>query len=157
VFESGRSVGPDLRKSTFHKSASSIAAVMWNHGPAIWDKMDEQGLARPTFDNNEMADLTAFLYFLRFLEDPGDEARGELLFRQKGCQNCHHFGDVESEGSYGLTYTPESATALDVAAAMWNTADKMAEMMTRSRAEWPRFQPGELNDLIQYILNQASR
>jgi cytochrome c2 len=157
VFDAGRAVGPDLRKSTFHKSASSIAAVMWNHGPAIWDKMDELGLAKPKFESNEMADLTAFLYFLRFLESPSDAARGELLFRQKGCQNCHHFGEAQVMGSYGLSFSDGEDAALDVAAAMWNTADEMSDMMTRKRLEWPRFQAGELNDLIHYILDSSHR
>jgi len=157
VFESGHSVGPDLRRSTFHKSATSIAAVMWNHGPAIWAKMKELGLATPKFEDNEMADLTAFLYFLRFLEAPSDEARGELLFRQKGCQNCHHFGGVPIEGLYALTSPEEKRTPLDIAASMWNKADQMAEMMTRKRMEWPRFQPGELNDLIHFVIDHEKR
>jgi cytochrome c2 len=157
VFDVGRAIGPDLTQSTFHKTATSIATVMWNHGPAIWEKMTELGLTRAGFEENEMADLTAFLYFLRFSEDPADMARGEMLFEQKGCHRCHHFGETAVEDSYNLSLYEGDVTALEIAARMWNEADAMSEMATRKRVPWPRFAPGEMNDLISYILSQNER
>ncbi len=149
----GTAVGPDLLNSTFHKSVVSIASVMWNHGPVIWDKMEELGLRRPVFNDNEMADLTAFLYFLRFFEPAGDAARGEMLFQQKGCYQCHHFGPLKVDGSISLSFAEDSISALDVAAEMWNDADLMSQMMTAKKMEWPRIARGEMNDLIEFILS----
>jgi len=155
VLDVGTAVGPELRNSTFHKSVTSIASVMWNHGPVIWDTMEELGLRQPVFKDNEMADLAAFLYFLRFFEREGDAAKGEMLFQQKGCYQCHHFGPLEVDGSISLSFAEESASALDVAAEMWNDADLMSQMMTAKKMEWPRIARGEMNDLIEYVLSRA--
>lgn len=153
VLGNGKEIGPDLAQSGFHKSVTSVAAVMWNHGPAIWERMDEIGLAIPTFKDNEMADLIAFLYFLRFFENEPDIARGEMLFSQKGCQSCHHFGEATVEGSASLSNLYEDATTVDIAANMWNHAGEMSTKMTRKKLQWPRLMKGEMNDLLQYILD----
>ena len=157
VLGEGRAIGPDLMESTFHKTATSIAAVMWNHGPRIWSKMEDLGLRKPTFEDNEMADLVAFLYFLRFFESEGDVARGEMLFEQKGCQSCHHFGDADVDESFSLSYSEADMDALDVVAAMWNNAESMSEMMTRKKMDWPRIAPGEMTDLMAFILQSGNR
>ena len=115
--------------------------------------MDDMGLERPTFQENEMADLIAFLYFLRFLEKEPNVERGEMLFGQKGCRSCHHFGDADVEGSFSLSTLKTAQPKVDVAASMWNHANEMSQKMTRKKMEWPRLLPGEMNDLIEYILS----
>lgn len=157
VFGTGTAIGPDLSKSTFHRTATSISAIMWNHGPAIWRRMEELGLKRPTFEGNEMADLTAFLYFVRFLEPQGDPLRGEMLFHQKGCQNCHYFGEKGVDSSFSLSHPGADRSKVDIVAAMWNNGQPMAAMMTRMKVEWPRFGPGEVNDLVEYIRLNGNR
>lgn len=152
VFGNGNDIGPDLTESAFHKSVTADAAVMWNHGPAIWDRMDEIGMEKPTFKDNEMADLIAFLYFLQFFEKKADLVRGEMLFNQKGCQSCHHFGEIEVEESVRLSDLDGNISKIDFAALMWNHATEMSKKMTRKKLEWPRFMREELNDLIEYIL-----
>lgn len=151
VFGTGTAIGPDLAKSSFHRTATSVSAVMWNHGPIIWARMEELDMERPTFDDNEMADLAAFLYFVRFFESEGDPVRGEMLFEQKGCQRCHYFGETGVDSSVSLSLLGAERSKLDIAAAMWNDGGAMAAMMTRMRMEWPRFGPGEVNDLMEYI------
>lgn len=155
VLGTGREIGPDLSQSTFHKSVTSVAAMMWNHGPAIWERMEELGVSIPTFAGNELADLISFLYFLRFFEDKADLQRGEMLFQQKTCQSCHHFGGQAVEGSVSLSVLNSGATPLDVAASMWNHSYDMAAHMTREKIRWPRLAKGEMNDLIEYIISHS--
>lgn len=157
IFGTGTAIGPDLSKSSFHRSATSVSAIMWNHGPVIWKRMEEIGMKQPTFDNNEMADLTAFLYFVRFLEPEGDPLRGEMLFRQKGCQKCHFFGTNGADSSLSLSHPGTERSKVAIAAEMWNSGQAMAAMMTRVKAEWPRFEPGEVNDLLEYIRQNGNR
>lgn len=157
VLGKGTEIGPDLTESAFHKSVTSVAAMMWNHGPVIWETMEEIGLSKPTFKENEMADLIAFLYFLRFFEKKSDEAKGEMLFAQKGCQNCHHFGDASVEGSLSLSTVDTDINPLDLAAKMYNKSGEMMKDMTRKKLEWPRFYKSELNDLIKYIQEHAKQ
>jgi len=154
VFGTGNKVGPDLTQSTFHKSVTSIAAIMWNHGPTIWEKMKETNLGIPTFNGNEMADLTSYLYFLRFFEKKADIARGELLFNQKGCVNCHHFGTDSIEGSRSLSSIDPGRSKIGIAADMWNHSEEMSRTMTGKKIEWLPFRSGELNDLIEYIISK---
>jgi cytochrome c2 len=157
VFGTGTRVGPDLTQSKFHKSVTSIAAIMWNHGPTIWEKMEETNLGIPTFKGNEMADLTAYLYFLRFFEKEADIARGELLFDQKGCPNCHHFGTEAIEGSRNLSALDPGRSRIGIAADMWNHAEEMSRTMTGKKIEWLPFRSGEMNDLIEYIISQRNQ
>ncbi len=157
VFGTGTRVGPDLTQSTFHKSVTSIAAIMWNHGPSIWEKMEETNLGIPTFEGNEMADLTAYLYFLRFFEKETSISKGELLFTQKGCRNCHHFGPASVEGSRTLSSGDSGRSKIGVAADMWNHAEEMSRTMTGRKIEWLPFRNGELNDLIEYIMAQKMK
>ena len=157
VFGSGNEVGPDLTRSTFHKSVTSIAAIMWNHGPAIWEKMEEAGLGIPTFEKNEMADLIAYLYFLRFFEKDANIARGEMLFNQKGCQNCHHFGQASVDGSYNLSTIGANRSKIGIATAMWNHAGQMSQKMTGKKIEWLHIRNGEMNDLIEYVKAQGKK
>lgn len=153
----GTTIGPDLTKSEFHKSVTSVAAMMWNHGPSIWQAMDEIGVKTPTFENNEMADLIAYLYFLRFQEKKTDPDRGEMLFNQKGCQKCHHFGEQEVNGSVSLSEYKSDGAEIDIAAELWNDAAKMAAKITQKKLEWPRLYDGELHDIIGYIQQQNRR
>jgi cytochrome c2 len=157
VSGTGTEVGPDLTQSAFHKSVTSIAAVMWNHGPTIWKKMEETDLSIPKFKGNEMADLTAYLYFLRFFEKSPDISRGELLFNQKGCPNCHHFGPASIEGSHSLSTSNPDRSTIGIAADMWNHAEEMSATMTGKKIDWQPFRNGELNDLIEYIIAQKKK
>ncbi len=157
IFGTGTKVGPDLTRSTFHKSVTGIAAIMWNHGPVIWDKMEDANLGTPTFEGNEMADLTAYLYFLQFFEKTADIARGEMLFNQKGCQSCHHFGEALVDGSLSLSATGAGRSKVAIAADMWNHAGLMSRTMTSKKIEWSRIGDGEMNDLIEYIKAQGKK
>ncbi len=60
----GGRIGPDLGRKAVKGSFFEIAAGMWNHSPAMGEKMQEYHLRRPTFEGSELADLAAFLYFL---------------------------------------------------------------------------------------------
>jgi cytochrome c2 len=155
VLGEGREVGPDLTQSTFHNSVTSVAAMMWNHGPAIWERMEEMALSSPTFSGNELADLIAFLYFLRFFEEPANAQKGEMLFIQKGCQSCHHFGGQAVEGSVSLSTENPTSMPIELAAAMWNHSGEMSARMTRKKLRWPRLESGEMNDLLAYVLSRS--
>ena len=51
--------------------------------------------AYPDLDNRDMANLFAFLYTARYVDEPGDARRRERLFLAKGCTRCH--------GAHGTT------------------------------------------------------
>lgn len=56
---------PPLDSMTGHLSAREIAAMsgqIWNHLPEMLEHFEEEGIAFPTFSDEEMADLIAYLH-----------------------------------------------------------------------------------------------
>ena len=80
----GGKVADDLGKKakTFYKSLTQIASIMWNKGPTVFAKMSQTETGIPKFTPKEMADLMAYLYFLHFIDEPGNPVNGKKdLFR----------------------------------------------------------------------------
>ena len=50
--------------------------------------MAKAGLERPEFTVTEMTDLVAYLYFLRYIDEPGNSVSGQRLFTAN-CARCH--------------------------------------------------------------------
>src|SRR5512142_50464 len=80
VLGEGGRTAPDLARAPGgNLGASELLAGMWNHAPAMWQKMSVEHVAPPKFSNDEMANLFAFLYSVRSLDEPGDAERGRQL------------------------------------------------------------------------------
>lgn len=94
IWSEGGTLGPDLGKAGVWHSVMQLAGVLWNHSPEMIEKMRERHIPRPTISTTEMADLAAFLYFLNYFDPPGEFAKGEILFSQKGYSKCHSVGET---------------------------------------------------------------
>lgn len=57
----GGKVGPDLARTTHPHPPIELAGMMWNHSPTMTAMMGALGIPRPVFEDNEMADLLAYL------------------------------------------------------------------------------------------------
>ena len=80
--EGGRSA-PDLaRAPAGHLGSADLLAAMWNHAPNMWEKMRIEGVSPPQFSESDMANLFAFLYSVRSLDEPGDADRGRRLLAE---------------------------------------------------------------------------
>jgi len=152
----GTGYGPDLRAATERLRVSEIAGQLWNHSSAMAAAMSARGIAFPEFRGSEMADVIAFLYYLRFNESEGDAAVGEQLFADKGCLGCHLTGGVSSAGP-DLTQSEVVRTPLGLATAMWDHAPAMYDQMQSSEADWPRFEGDEMRDLAVYLRRLAEQ
>ncbi len=145
----GAQLGPDLGRKV-RGSLTQVSGAMWNHGPAMWARMAERGVPRPELTPQEGADLVSFLYFLQFIDPPGDAARGEKLFRAAKCASCH-----ETDGEKAPVLDDERfVSALEIVAAMWNHGAKMEKEIAEARLAWPTFKRGEMADLIAYLSQQ---
>jgi len=130
---------------------------MWNHSFAMSDAMREQGLAWPRFENSEMADLIAFLYFLSFSDPLGDPAQGMDVFAERGCDQCHARTGMEGEqarqSSGPLLEGDEAASsAAGLVAAMWNHAPVMRRAILGEGLPWPELSGQDLRNLRAYLL-----
>jgi cytochrome c2 len=136
---------PNLRSPSLPRTLGQFAAAMWNHAPAMQASMRAQKIARPTFSNKEMADLLAYLFAERFFEAPGSAASGEHLFADKGCNGCHRAGGI------GPDLSRVSVSPIHMATSLWNHGPVMFQAMQQQKITWPRFQSGEITDLIEYL------
>lgn len=147
---------PDLgkRREAFVRSVTEVAGFMWNHGTVMWERMRERRVPSVTFQGNEMADIIAYLYFINYFDRPGDATRGRELFREKGCRHCHRVGEPDGEVGPDLSVSPMVGSPIETITAMWNHAQTMEPAMRARGIPWPKFEPGEMIDLIEFIYSR---
>jgi nitric oxide reductase subunit C len=146
----GTTFGPNLKRATQRLGVAEIAGELWNHSFRMTEAMRKRGISFPRFDGNEMADVIAFLYYLRFYEKGGDVRAGEAVFARKGCANCHR-GDGNPPIGPDLSRSRAALSPLSLATAMWNHAPAMYARSRMERIEWPRFEGDEMRDLAVYL------
>lgn len=146
--------GEDLGKKakTFYKSLTQIASIMWDKGPTVLAKMAQIQTGIPKFTPKEMADLIAYLYFLHFIDEPGNSIHGNRVFSELGCAKCHSTNGIKGElmqidlSKYGKTTNP-----MELVAGIWNHSIEIEKAMREKGIPWPRFKNGELDDLLEFI------
>jgi len=154
--EGGRT-GSDLGRAAVNGSFPEIAAGLWNHSLVMDEKMREFRVARPSFEEGELADLVAFLYFLNYFDEPGEATRGKALFAEKHCIRCHAVGREGGVVGPRLDAIPRGEPPLRIAQALWNHGPAMTAAMRRMGLEPPRFGGGEFLDLVAFLRSQGQR
>jgi mono/diheme cytochrome c family protein len=120
----------------------------------MWRQMHGEKLQ---LNQEEMANILAFLYQAGSADKPGDPAAGQKVFDAKGCVRCHA---VRSSGATAAPDLSKVAAAGDNLAwmhAMWNHAQSMVEPVTKELGAWPQFTGAEMNDLVAYVNGGPSR
>lgn len=144
--------GPDLGRAELHRSVTEIAGLMWNHQPAMWTKMQALGIPLPEFSDQELSDLIAYLFFLQYFDPPGDAAKGQQIFMEKGCVLCHYAPrSAEKRFAPDLSASGALASPVALSSAMWNHAPVMEAQIRERGLPWPRFQADEVRDLVEYL------
>ena len=154
----GGKIGPALDKVSRFGSPLFLAQAMWNHGVGMSRTMERLGLARPTFEGSEFADLLKYLqsisagdnYEMSFMV-PGSPKKGERLFRSKGCITCHAVGEQRKAIGPDLTKKQFRRGAIAIAGSMWNHGYRMWQTMKQREITPPRFEGNELADIIAYL------
>lgn len=152
----GGRLGPDLGATKQAKAnLNQLVTAMWNHAPAMWKRMQAEKLVYPGFDEEEMAHLFAYLYEIRYVDEPGDISHGRQLFETKGCVQCH---SIRGEGGHGGPDLAQAGVDTPIAwtQTMWNHAPEMEAHMREQKLEWPRFQGREMNDLLAFVREVCS-
>ncbi len=156
----GSDEAPDLSQSDLHRSAEGIAGTMWNHGLEMGDFMRQRGVGWPTFQDRELADLIAYLYFLPFVDPPGDAERGAELFAHRSCAECHGPDELAlpegAEKGPRLVGSTAAASPAALMAAMWNHAPMMKAAILGEALPWPELSGADLRDLRSFLEQQAS-
>jgi cytochrome c2 len=153
-----RGVGPDLADLTRFPSPLFVAQATWNHGPAMFATMQRRGIEPPSFEEGDLADLSAYIRQKappgpreRVLLAPGNPNTGRKLFAAKGCATCH--GGEARGGREGpdLGTLDLHRSADGIAGTMWNHALAMSSTMRERGIDWPSLTTPELADLVSFL------
>ena len=155
----GKDIGPDIGKRDNYLSPLALVESMWNHGPDMMEIFEELDLNRPLFHGNDIAHLASGIRsfmppassFPTDLYNMGNPVSGEKLVHLKGCLNCH---SVRGEGK-GLA-SDFAETSIDysvtqIAGEMWNHAPEMWKLMKSENISIPKFEKGEMADVISFL------
>ena len=152
--ESGK-IGPYLGKIDLGNTQLNLAAKIWNHAPSMIAEMESTGMIKPTLTGQEFAELSAYLYFLRFFDEPGNSARGNSVYFEKGCHFCHPPSGQSRERAPGLDGFPQNVSPVFLSQALWNHCLDMIVRMVEIGMKWPKFRGTEMMDLLEYIKTNA--
>jgi mono/diheme cytochrome c family protein len=145
---------PDLAKRLARgHSPTSLAAVMWNHAPAAWANLEQQGIGKPHLNKNQVADLFAYFCSRRYFEVTGSARSGKQFFTAGHCADCH--------GASGALLTPALQAVswhtlgdpIALSQQMWNQSVPMRQLASKEEISLPQITRQELTDLLLYLEN----
>jgi mono/diheme cytochrome c family protein len=145
----GGRVAPDLGATRPGTPAMGwLITVIWNHMPGMWRQMHGEKLQ---LNQEEMANILAFLYQAGSVDKPGEPAAGQKVFEGKGCVRCHSVRGIGATAGPDLSKVAAAGDRLAWMHAMWNHAQSMIEPVTKEIGAWPQFTGAEMNDLVAYV------
>jgi len=148
----GGTLGPELGPAhELPLTTSAFASVLWNHAPAMIRLGHETGVAVPTLQRDEMADLTAFLASLRYVEPTGSPFVGQRVFRVRGCAQCHGQEAEGTELGPSLRAREDAYTTVSFTAALWKHGPKMIDRVEQMGLSWPTLEATDIGDLVAFL------
>lgn len=146
----GGKVGPDLVEMGVRRSPIEFAATIWNKQPLMLAAMTQRAITIPQLRPDEMADIVAFLYSVRYFGNAGNPPNGYAVLTRKGCLYCHGIsGEREKPAGDIRKYKTLNSPAA-VLAAMWNHT-VVTPTVAGKKIEWPEFRSQEMADLVALL------
>ena len=146
----GGDVGPDLVAMGARRSPVEFAAAIWNKAPAMMKAMASQQIKVPQLTPEEMADLVAYLYSVRYFESGGSIPKGWVVASNKGCLHCHGVSGERGKPASDLTRAKGLDSSAAVIAALWNHT-LVTPTIAGKKAPWPVFNAKEMADLVTLL------
>jgi len=144
-------VGPDLGRGRSWQDFMQLAGALWNHAPAMIEKMRAEKVARATLSPEEMGKVAAYLFYLSFLDEPADAERGRELFESRSCARCHQFAGRGGTSGPRLDELAPYVSSLFMAQALWNHGPEMATKMAELKIERPRLDGVDVANLVAFM------
>jgi mono/diheme cytochrome c family protein len=151
----GGKTGPDFGRVDLGDTPLDMAAKLWNHLPSMIMGIERVKMVRPNLTGQEFFEISAYLYFLKFFDEPGNPSQGRSLFNEKGCSACHPLSGKGKEGEPGLDEFPQNITPVFLSRVIWNHGPNMIAQMVKLGMKWPEFHGTEMMDLLEFIKGNA--
>lgn len=152
----GGKLGPDLAAAGSDQSFQQMASMFWNHTPRMVQLLRQRGMEWPTLSEQEMADISSFIYYLKLLDRPGDVSRGRILYQEKKCESCHSLNAPGKAGQIPLRRYGSFVSPVPLAQAMWNAGAAMRKEQQARGIVMPLFNGREMADLQAYIREKSA-
>jgi mono/diheme cytochrome c family protein len=146
----GGKIGPELgNPKQHHVSLTEFAALMWNHGPKMWARMQERGIQVPRLKGQEMADIVAYLYVSRYFDQEVSPSRGRQVLQDKGCLGCHAARGQGGQTAGDLATYRASRSASALIAGLWNHPRYLPK--EQREVPWSLLTGQELADMAGFL------
>jgi mono/diheme cytochrome c family protein len=142
---------PDLAERQARGSLLDFAAAMWNKAPSMTQAMQGRLDGVPKLRPDELADLVAYLYSVRYFKQAGDPRRGVITAVNRGCLDCHALYGERGKVASDLAAVPGLDTPAGVLAGLWKHSLIDDPRPQRDRRPWPIFSGEEMADLVAYL------
>jgi mono/diheme cytochrome c family protein len=147
----GGTLGPDLAERGLHRSLSQFATAMWNKAPKMMEAMKAGAVSVPQLKPEDMADIVAYLYAVRYFAGAGDPRKGVLVAADQGCLGCHGLGGERGKTAPDLGQAKGLDSPAAVLSALWNHSF-IKELGTRDgKAPWSEIRPDEMAHLAAFL------
>ena len=146
----GGTLGPDLVALGVRRSPVEFAATIWNKAPAMMVAMETRGITVPQLRPEDMADIVAYLYSVRYFASGGSVPRGWVVAANKGCLHCHGVSGEHGKPASDLTKAKGLDSSAAVLAALWNHA-LVTPSVAGKKLDWPVLNAQEMADLVTLL------
>jgi cytochrome c2 len=104
----------------------------------------------PKLTQDQINDLTSYLFAQRYFAEPGDAMRGAQVYINKGCASCHETKPLGKKAPE-LAQVTERFSPVTITSVLWRSGPAMLTAMQEKKMEWPEFHGSEMTDLIAYL------
>ena len=130
---------------------TQLGQLMVSKAPKMLRMMSEEGMAPPHLRGQDMMDLFAFLYSLRYVEPTGSAHVGRSLFSWRGCYRCHGADGEGTAHGPALRGRGRQYTAIGLAAALWRHGPDMNRRSMQMNIGWPTLLETDVGDLLAFL------
>jgi len=128
----GGKIGPDFGRVDLGDTQLDLAAKLWNHIPSMIAGMERARMIKPNLTGQEFTEISAYLYFLKFFDEPGNPSQGRSVFNEKGCSICHPLSGKGTEGEPGLDEFPQNISPVFLSQVIWNHGPDMIAWLKKT-------------------------
>lgn len=151
-------VGPPLETLRRPQGAYELTGRLWNHAPAMFTVLKQEGIEWPRINQKEMVDLMAYLLADPSRDPSPDPFKGQVTLVGKGCLKCHSWrkegGRIGPDLAERLALYAPAATW---GATMWAHTPRMAQAALQQGMLYPRFTGEEMAHLLGYLRGAADK